>query len=112
MKTIKVTRLYCDTQDLYTRTETKAQRALLGYMIKGGYSRDAIYGGAFKLLREIEKHAGIYCLETQEPAKITLKIVHIAESALLGMYDDFAFSEKEITNIQRQFGNFNVKEVQ
>ena len=111
MKTITVSRLYCDTQNLYNKAETKAQRALLGYMIKGGYSRDAIYGGAFKLLREIERTTGIYCLDTQEPAKITMKIINIAESAMLGMWDDFAFSEREITNIKRQFGNLNVKDV-
>ena len=106
MKTINVSRIYCEPEVLYKKAKTKSQRALLGYMAKGGFIRDPIYGGAFKLLREIESYAGIYVIQTEEKPKVITEIIRIAEAAMLGMWDDFAFSEREIKNISVQFGNF------
>ena len=106
MTTIKANRLYCDPQVLYKKANTKSQRALLGYMAKGGFIRDPIYGGAFKLLKEIESYAGLYVIQTEEKPKTTMEIVKIAESAMLGMWDDFAFTEREIKTICQQFGHF------
>lgn len=106
MKTINVSRLYCEPETLYKKAKTKSQRALLGYMVKGGFLRDPIYGGAFKLIKEIESHAGIYVIQTEEKPKVTMEIIRIAEAAMLGMWDDFAFTEREIKNISVQFGHF------
>ncbi len=106
MKTINVHQLYCDPQSLYKKANTKSQRALLGYMAKGGFLRDPIYGGAFKLLKEIESYAGLYVIQTEEKPKTTMEIVRIAEAAMLGMWDDFAFTERELKTICQQFGHF------
>lgn len=106
MKIINVHQLYCDPQSIYKKANTKTQRALLGYMAKGGFIRDPIYGGAFKLVKEIESHAGIYVIQTEENPKTTMEIIKIAEAAMLGMWDDFAFTEREIKTISQQFGNF------
>ena len=106
MKTIKVSRIYYEPRSLYKKANTKTQRALLGYMYKEGYLRDPIYGGAFKLIKEIESYAGVYAIHTEEKPKVAEEIVYIAEAAMLGMWDDFAFSEREIKNISVQFGNF------
>lgn len=110
MKIIKANRLYSEPQSLYKKANTKTQRALLGYMAKGGFIRDPIYIGAFKLVREIESHAGIYVIQTEEKPKIAMEIIKIAESAILGMWDDFAFSEREIKSISQQFGYFQTLE--
>lgn len=107
MKIINVHQLYCDPQSLYKKANTKTQRALLGYMAKGGYIRDPIYGGAFKLLKEIESYAGLYVIQTEEKPKVTMEIIRIAEAAMLGMWDDFAFTERELKSISIQFGYFN-----
>lgn len=106
MRIVKANRLYYEPETLYKKANTKNQRALLGYMAKGGFIRDPIYGGAFRLLREIEKHAGIYIVQTEEKPNIAMEIIKIAESTMLGMWDDFAFSEREIKSISQQFGNF------
>lgn len=106
MKIVKAKRLYCEPQSLYKKANTKTQRALLGYMAKGGFIRDPLYVGAFRLVREIESYAGLYVIETDEMPEVAMEIIHIAESAILGMWDDFAFTEREIKNISVQFGYF------
>ena len=109
MRTLKVHQLYYEPETLYKKAKTKSQQALLGYMAKAGHLRDPIYGGAFNLLRQIEGYAGLYILESEERPKVAMEIIHITESAMLGMWDDFAFTEREINNISRQFGNFQLK---
>lgn len=109
MKKISVRQNYYDIQALYKKANTKTQRALLGYMVKGGYASDPVYGGAFTLVREIESYAGIYILETTENSKTTKEIIHIAESAMAGLWDEFAFSEREINTILIQLGNLKGK---
>lgn len=107
MKIVKANRLYCEPHSLYKKANTKTQRALLGYMAKGGFIRDPIYVGAFRLVREIEKCDGIYVIDTDEQPNVVMEIVNIAECALKGMWDDFAFTEREIKTIRIQFGYFN-----
>jgi hypothetical protein len=34
-----------------------------------------------------------------------MEIIHIADAAMHGLWDDFAFSEREIKTISIQFGN-------
>ena len=107
MKIIKANRLYCEPHTLYKKAKTKSQRALLGYMAKGGFIRDPMYVGAFRIVREIESYAGLYVLETDELPEVAMEIIRIAESAMLGMWDDFEFKKKEIKSISTQFGYFN-----
>ena len=107
MKVINVSRLYCEPEVLYKKANTKTQRAILGYMALKGHLRDPIYCGAFKLIREIESNAGIYAIQTEEKPRVAEEIVRIAEAAMLGMWDDFAFTKREIKNISVQFGYFN-----
>ena len=109
MKNIKVHQHYYDIQALYKKANTKTQRSLLGYMVKGGFASDPIYGGAFALVSEIEKYAGIYILGSKEDPKTTMQIIGIAEDAMLGKWDDLAFSEREINTILIQLGNLQGK---
>ena len=105
MKAIKVQELQHDIRVLYAKANTKSQRALLGYMVKLGYARDPIFGGAFSLLCAIEGYAGIYYLIPNTDHDIANEIVHIAEAAMAGLWDEFAFSEREIDTILYQLGN-------
>lgn len=105
MKIIKANRIYYEPCTLYKKANTKTQRALLGYMAKAGFLRDPIYGGAFRLVREIESNPGAYVLQTDERPKVATEIINVAESAMLGMWDEFAFSEREIKIISIQLGN-------
>ena len=107
MKTIKVSRIYYEPRSLYKKANTKTQRALLGYMYKEGYLRDPIYGGAFKLVTEIESYAGVYAVHTEEKPKVAEEIVYIAEAAMLGMWDEFALTKRELKNISLQSGYFH-----
>lgn len=109
MKNIKIKRIYFEPMSLYQKAKTKSQRALLGYMIKAGFARDPIYGGAFRLVKEIESYNGIYILDSAESAEDTMEIIHIAESAMAGLWDSFSFSEREVTEITMQLGDLNKK---
>ena len=109
MKSITVKRIYYHINGFYRKANTKTQRALLGYIIKAGLVDDPIYGGAFNLVREIESYAGIYVLETKEHPSVAMEIIKIAENAMLGLYEDFAFSEREINTIITQLGNLKGK---
>jgi hypothetical protein len=109
MKEIKIHQMHYAIEALYSKAKTKSQRALLGYMVKGGHATDPIYGGAFRLVREIESFAGIYVLATDESFKDTTEIIRIAESAMSGLWDEFAFSEREISTILIQLYNLNKK---
>lgn len=109
MKTITVRQHYYAIEALYKKANTKNQKAILGYMVKAGLANDAVYGGAFHLVREIEGYHGIYLLETTEDARTTKEIIHIAESAMSGMWDEFAFSEREISTILIQLGHLKGK---
>jgi hypothetical protein len=109
MKTVEVKKVYYNIVSLYKKANTKSQRALLGYIVKAGHANNPVYGGAFNLVRDIESVAGIYALHSNEPNDTVTEIVHIAESAMLGMWDDFAFSEREISTILMQLGNLKGK---
>lgn len=53
--TIKINHHTFDTLTLYKRADTPAQRALAGYIIKSGKVNDPILGGAFHVLKKIER---------------------------------------------------------
>ena len=106
MKEIQVTCAIYEPKALYQKAKSKNQRALLGYMVKAGYARDPIYGGAFRLVTDVEHTAGLYYLETNEPPKVAGEIIRITESAMADLWDELAFSEREINHILRQLGTF------
>lgn len=110
MKTIKVeATIYDDMRTIYKLAKTPAQRALLGYMAKAGMATDSIFGGAFKALRGIEwcmEGNVIYSLYPLEDSITHKKIIHIAQLALDGEFDSFAFSAREIESIIKCMNNF------
>ena len=105
MKTIKLYDTTYDILTLYRKANTSAQRALAGYIIKGGYIHNPIFGGAFHFLREVER-----CMRTEEIYEICSlvnpdikrQIVHIAQLAIDGDLDKFAMSEREIKETIKQ----------
>jgi hypothetical protein len=109
MKTIKVMATISDIRLLYKKANTPAQRALLGYMTKTAVVADPIFGGAFNLLHSIEwctEGKVIYRLYPMEDVETTKKIIHVAQLALDGEFDDFSIKAKEIENIIRYMNNF------
>lgn len=106
MRNIKVACVIYEPKALYQKAKSKNQRALLGYMVKAGFARDPIYGGAFRLITDVEHTAGLYYLESSEPHKVAMEIIRIAECAMAGMWDELAFSEREINHILHQLGTF------
>lgn len=108
MKTIKVFTVVYDIRTLYKKAKTSAQRALIGYMTKAGVTTDSIFGGAFNVLRGIERCMDceeIYSLYPLEDTKTTKKILHVAQLALDGEFDSFSLSAREIDNIIRYMNN-------
>lgn len=102
MKIIKVYDTIYDIDVLYKETKTNAQRALFGFMIKTGVVNNATFGGAFRVLKAIEKCNGnkeIYKLVCGDhcDCEEERKICTIVESALRGDFNCFALSEKEIS---------------
>ena len=109
MKTIKVMSTVYDIRTLYKSAKTPAQRALVGYMTKTGVTTDPIFGGAFKVLRSIEwcmEGEVIYSLYPLEDSVTHKKILHVAQLALDGEFNDFSIKAKEIENIIKYMNNF------
>lgn len=109
MKTIKIIANTIDVNTLYKKANTSAQRALLGYMAKTGVITSPIFCGAFNVLRSIEwcmDGEEIYSLYPIEDSSTVNKIVNIAQSALDGNFDSFAFSSREIDNIIKYMEEF------
>lgn len=106
MRNIKLNTKTYDTLTLLRKTDTKsvAQRGLCGYMIMAGISHNPIYGGAFHVLRNIEKAVDdeqIYNFIPYVSPAEQKAILEIAQKALDGDYDKFAMSERNInTNIK------------
>ena len=108
MKTIKIVSTVTDVPVLYKRANTTAQRALLGYMAKTGVITNPVFCGAFNVLRSIEwcmEGEEIYNLYPMEDSATVTKIINIAQSALNGDFDSFAFSGREVDNIIKYMEN-------
>lgn len=108
MTIIKVIAKSSDIRNLYKRAKTSPQRALLGYMAKTGVITDPIFCGAFNTLCRIEwcmDGDEIYHLYPIEDSITFTKIIDIAQSALNGEFDSFAFSAREVSNIIRCMEN-------
>lgn len=103
MKSIKIEETVYDIKSMYRKANTIAERSLLGFMIKAGYTNDSIFGGAFHVLHAVESCKGLYRLlpycNSKENEK---KIIYIVEKALDGEWNDLAISQKDITyNLKR-----------
>lgn len=102
-----IIKVYCTIYEpitLYRKANTPAQRALVGYMTKAGLTNDSIFGGAFNVLRDIERcmrNEDIYELYNFEDTETKRKIIHIAQLALDGKLDRFAISERERNDIMK-----------
>lgn len=96
--TIKITETTYDALTLYRKANTDSQRALAGYIIKSGKINDPIFGGAFDLLRCIERcneTGEIYELYSLVDPETKKKIKHVAQIAIDGKFDKFMISERE-----------------
>ena len=105
MKLIRVGLHNLNVQTMYQKANTKAQWALLGYIIKGGHAQDGVFIGAFNLLHSIENCKGkvVYGLSFETDDKTAMTIIQIVEEAMAGKYNYAAFKRKEIRRILRQF---------
>lgn len=102
--TIKIYDVIHEPITLYRKANTPAQRALVGYITKAGLINDAIFGGAFNVLKGIEKCMGneeIYELYSVVDSETKRKILYIVQLALDGKFDRFTISEREKNDIIR-----------
>lgn len=96
--TIKIYDTVYDPIVLYRKASTPNQRALVGYITKAGHMQDSIFGGAFNVLRGIERcmySEEIYELQSCVDIETKTKILHIVQLALDGKFDRFTISERE-----------------
>ena len=97
MKIIRVMETGSNIHYLYEHAKTPNQRALLGYIIRKGYSDDLVFGGAFHLLREIERAKAkniVYKLSIETP--YGRQIIECAELAQQGAFNRFTLSAREV----------------
>lgn len=102
MINIKIEARSNGTSFMFQNAETKAQRALLGYMVKSGLATDPILGGAFNVLckiEECERNNVIYIFSLCCEHEVATEIATIAEKAKLGEYNKYAFSKRELSKI-------------
>lgn len=107
MKIIKVTEYGCPMDCLYKNIKTPTQRALLGYIIRGGYTDDYVVLGALRLLKEIEKadkERHLYQLHMDSP--YAEEIIEYCEITRQGGFKKFALSSYEVRrNLRLMKGN-------
>lgn len=109
MKTIKLYSTTYDIRTLYRKANTQAQRALVGYIIKAGMTHDTIFGGAFKLLCDVERCMNdeeIYEIYSLEDNETKAKIKHIAQLALDGKFDCFTIRKADMEATVRAMADF------
>ena len=102
MKQILIAPVVNGARYMYRKASTKAQRALLGYMVKNGLAADPILGGSFNLLCEVERREAcreLYVLAPNCNNNVATEICNLAERAKQGAYDKYAFSNLELTRI-------------
>ena len=100
--TIKVDHHTYNTLTLYKQACTENQRALAGYIIRSGKTNDPILGGAFHVLKKIERcheDGVIYDLYNLLSTEEKRKIVNYAQMALDGDFDQFMIPETERRNM-------------
>lgn len=100
--TIKVYDTVCDPILLYRKANTPATRALVGYITKAGLTTNAIFGGAFMVLRNIERcmnNEEVYELYNCVDNETKREILHIVQLAMDGKFDRFTITERERNEI-------------
>lgn len=105
--TIKVDHKIFETLTLYKRAETSAQKALAGYIIRSGKVNDKYLGGAFHVLRQIERcneNGEVYELYPIVSSEEKKKIIGYVQMAMDGDFDKFAMSESERKNMIKCLG--------
>lgn len=97
MKIIRVMETAMPVRTIYTKATTPNQRALLGYIIRKGYTDDYVMLGALHLLREIEKANERKVLYQLCPETHNAKyIIECCELAQQGAFDRFTMPAREI----------------
>lgn len=102
MINISVAPRHNEVRFMYQKARTKAQKALLGYIVKSGRVSDPIFGGAFNLLHETEKciaNNRLYNLCFECDTDVATQISNIVEQASLGAYNKYAFTRWDIAKI-------------
>ena len=102
--TVKIYDTVYEPITLYRKANTPAQRALVGYITKAGMMSDALFGGAFMVLRGIERcmqNEEIYELYNCVDSETKKKILYVVQLAMDGKFDRFAISERERNEILR-----------
>ena len=97
MKIIRVTEYGCPIDNLYKDVKTSKQRALLGYIIRKGFTDDYVILGALRLLKEVEKadkEKYLYQLSMESP--YAREIIEYCELARQGGFKKFALSSYEV----------------
>ena len=97
MITIRVMETAMPIRTIYHNATTPNQRALLGYIIRKGYTEDYVALGALHLLGEIEKankNKVLYQLSLESP--YAEYIIECCELAQNGAFNDFALSPMEV----------------
>jgi hypothetical protein len=102
MKIVKLYDVVYDIRALYRKANTPAQRALAGYITKAGLTQDTFFGGAFKLLCDVERcvdNGEIYMIQSYVERETEKKILYIAQCAMDGTFDSFAIRKADIDTI-------------
>lgn len=106
MKTIKVMPTAYNIKSLYRNAVTVEQRELLGYMIRTGRTDNAILGGAFCLLGELNEitktETYAFDLKNEEVAR---EIIAIAEAARARVFKKFGISKREVRKTSKNISN-------
>ena len=100
--TIKIFETIYEPITLYRKANTNAQRALVGYISKAGLFGDPILGGAFNVLKGIERcmsNEEVYELYSLVDNEAKRKILYVVQLALDGKFDRFTISEREKNEI-------------
>lgn len=96
--TIKIYETIHEPITLYRKANTPAQLALVGYIMTAGFVNDPILGGAFNVLKGIERcnsNDEIYELYSLVDNETKKKILYVVQLALDGKFDRFAITDRE-----------------
>ena len=108
-KIIKLYDTIYDIRTLYRKANTPAQRALASYIVKAGMTNDSIFGGAFKLLCDVEfctSSKDIYKINCYVDSETESKITYVAQMALDGKFDCFMMKKSEMDAIVKALAEF------
>ena len=109
MKTFRVSQKYWATSELYAQAyQSKARRALFGYMLYTGRLYDTVFGGAFQLLIDLESLEKGECYRLIQGKKDIREIVATTEVAIAGGFNYFMVPAREIRRTGRLLENLPI----